>query len=306
MSVVVFGSINMDLVARVSRLPSPGETLTGHAFQTFPGGKGANQAVACARLGAETKMVGRVGGDQFGEVLIERLKAENVEITHVGIDVDIPSGVAQITVNGEGENFIIVVPGANGRVGPADLQRLETALDEARVLLMQLEIPLDAVVAAARMAKQSGILVMLDPAPAMSLPDELYEHVDILTPNTTEAATLVGFAVDRVDDAAHAAEVLLDRGAAQVVVKMGEIGAFALGAEERRLHKAIPVEAVDTVAAGDAFNGALAVALTEDTSFQEAVHWGIAAGALAVTKAGAQSAMPNRESMLALLAEQGQ
>lgn len=306
MSVVVFGSINMDLVARVSRLPSPGETVAGHAFQTFPGGKGANQAVACARLGAETKMVGRVGGDQFGEVLIERLKEENVGITHVGIDVDIPSGVAQISVNDEGENFIIVVPGANGRVGPADLQRLETALDGARVLLMQLEIPLDAVVAAARMAKQSGVPVMLDPAPAMSLPDELYEHVDILTPNTTEAATLVGFAVDRVDDAAHAAQVLLDRGTAQVVVKMGELGAFALGAEEGRFHTAIPVEAVDTVAAGDAFNGALAVALTEDTSFQEAVHWGTAAGALAVTKAGAQSAMPNRESLRALLAEQGQ
>ncbi|MCP4517452.1 MAG: ribokinase [Delftia sp.] len=298
MSIVVFGSINMDLVARAPRLPAPGETLIGHSFQTFPGGKGANQAVACARLGASARMVGRVGGDVFGAALREQLRAEGVDDELVAVDESAASGVALIAVDDQAENNIIVVPGANGQVGPADLARLETALAEARVLLLQLEIPMEMVVAAASLARQRGVTVMLDPAPAQTLPAELYSLVDILTPNTTEAAALVGSPVQDVDDARRAASALRERGARRVIVKMGSLGVVAGGS----LHPAIAVTAVDSVAAGDAFNGALAVALSEGLTFEQALRWGLAGGALAVTKHGAQTSMPDRASLLALLA----
>ena len=303
MSIIVFGSINMDLVARTPRLPAPGETLTGYAFQTFPGGKGANQAVACARLGAPTFMVGRVGGDVFGGTLKSELKAAGVDETFVVEDNEASSGVAVIAVDDSAENIIIVIPGANGRVGKEDLPRLEEALEGARILLLQLEIPLDAVAAAAKAAREKGVTVILDPAPAPAagLPDELYGCVDIITPNETEAAALVGFPVDDRVDAEKAAQVLLEKGARRVVIKMGGKGAYSAGAEEEVFYPAIKVTPVDTVAAGDAFNGAMAVALSEGLSIEDAIIWGTAGGALAVTKEGAQPAMPERDELLALL-----
>lgn len=301
MSIVVFGSINMDLVARTSRLPAPGETLTGQSFQTFPGGKGANQAVACARLGAKTLMVGRVGGDVFGSRLKAELELAGVDHTNVEVDADISSGVALIAVEESAENMIIVVPGANGQVNEADLPRLESVLERSKILLLQLEIPLDMVVAAAKIAKEKGVKVILDPAPAQAIQEEVYRLIDIITPNETEAALLVGFPVETQEDASRAVKVLEERGVRQPIIKMGSKGAFAKIDGEEKFFKAFPVTAVDTVAAGDAFNGALAVALSEEKSIQDAIRWGMAGGALSVTKEGAQPAMPTRNDLLAIL-----
>lgn len=300
MTVVVFGSINMDLVVRTPRLPAPGETLTGHTFFTAPGGKGANQAVACARLGAPTRMVGRVGDDLFGEQLRASLRAAGVLDDDVLITPG-PSGVALIAVDDAAENTIVIVPGANGAVGGDDMPRLEQALDGARVLLLQLETPIAAVIAAARAARARGIMVMLDPAPALPLPDELWALTDILTPNESEATTLTGIPVHDEQSAAASARALLARGARTVIIKLGARGALVADANGARLWSAFRVTPVDTVAAGDAFNGGLAVALSEGRSFEEAIRWGLAAGALSVTKPGAQPSMPERRELLALL-----
>ena len=304
MSICVLGSINMDLVARAPHLPAPGETLTGHSFTTVPGGKGANQAVACARLGTHTRLVGRVGGDGFGDALLRSLQDYGVDTTHVTVDDAVSSGVALITVDDQAQNTIIVIPGANGRIGVPDLARLDQAFRDTSTsyLLLQLEVPLDAVVAAAGLARELGVGVILDPAPAAPLPADLYTLVDILTPNESEAAALVGFPVHEVDAAEAAAEVLLQRGTRRVVIKMGALGAYAATTEGGKFYPALPVTAVDTVAAGDAFNGALAVALAGGQSFEEALIWALAGGACAVTVAGAQPSMPDRDALLALLA----
>ncbi len=294
MSIVVFGSINMDLVVRTPRLPAPGETLTGHTFFTAPGGKGANQAVACARLGAPTRMIGRVGDDLFGDQLRMSLRSAGVQDDGV-LTTPGPSGVALIAVDDTAENTIVIVPGANGAVSNEDIPRLERALDGARVLLLQLETPLAPVVAAARAARARGVTVLLDPAPALPLPDELYALADILTPNESEAAILTGIPVHDEQSAAAAARALLARGARTVILKLGARGALVADATGARLWQAFTVIPVDTVAAGDAFNGGLAVALSEGRSFEEAIRWGLAAGALSVTKPGAQPSMPDRQ-----------
>lgn len=304
MSIVVFGSINMDLVVRTPRLPAPGETLTGHTFFTAPGGKGANQAVACARLGAPTRMIGRVGDDLFGDQLRMSLRSAGVQDDGV-LTTPGPSGVALIAVDDTAENTIVIVPGANGAVSSEDIPRLERALDGARVLLLQLETPLATVVAAAQAARARGVTVILDPAPALPLPDELYALADMLTPNESEAATLTGIPVHDEQSAAAAARALLARGARTVILKLGARGALVADATGARLWQAFTVIPVDTVAAGDAFNGGLAVALSEGRSFEEAIRWGLAAGALSVTKPGAQPSMPDRQELLAWLGVRG-
>ena len=301
MAIVVFGSINMDLVARVPRLPAPGETLTGHGFFTAPGGKGANQAVACARLGAATRMIGRVGDDAFGGELRGSLQGYGVDTSGVAVHPGAASGVAVITVDDAAENEIIVVPGANGVVGREDLVRLEAALDGARVLLLQLEVPLDAVVAAAEMGRRRGVTVILDPAPAQPLPEALYAAVDILTPNESEAAALVGFPLDDPDAIARASQTLLNRGARSVIVKLGGKGVFWSNGPESAHFPAFPVAAVDSVGAGDAFNGGLAVGLSDGLDMAAAIRWGLAAGALSVTKSGAQPSMPDRAAVVEIL-----
>lgn len=304
MSIVVFGSINMDLVARSARLPKPGETLTGHSFQTFSGGKGANQAVACARLGAKTYMVGCVGGDVFGMRLKDELGKAGVDHTNVAIDQEISSGVALIAVEDSAENFIIVIPGANGKVGKQDLKRLEKILDQVGVLLLQLEIPLRMVVAAAKLAQGKGVKVILDPAPALTLPNEIYPLLDFITPNEIEAEMLVGFPINTIDDATKAANILRARGVRNVIIKMGGRGAYALLDDQNAFFEAFQVAAVDTVAAGDAFNGALAVGLNEKLPIEEAVLWGLAGGALSITKEGAQPSMAERDEILKLIENQ--
>lgn len=305
MSVIVFGSINLDLVARTPRLPLAGETLVGHAFATVPGGKGANQAVAVARLGVPTEMVGRVGGDAFGQDLLQGLKASGVGCDRVLVDATTHSGVAVITVDDSSENHIIIIAGANGQMGMADVDRLKPLLPQAKVLLLQLEIPLDAVVAAARAAKAAGVTVILDPAPARSdLPDQLYGCVDIITPNQVEASQLVEFPVTDRESAAKAATVLHQRGVGTVIVKLGKQGALCLTSTETFVVSAFPVKAVDTVAAGDAFNGGLAAALAIGLPLPQATAQASAVAALSVTKPGAQPSLPTRAELDAFLAGQ--
>jgi ribokinase len=306
MSIIVFGSINMDLVAKVPRLPVLGETLLGYDFFTIPGGKGANQAVALARLRISTQMVGRVGADSFGIVLLDNLKAAGVQTNNVLVDKTVSSGIATITVDDAGHNQIIVIPGANGCVNQEDIERLLPLLQTARTLLLQFEIPMSSIVAAAQAARQVGVTVIVDPAPArINIPAELYSLVDIMTPNEVEASQLVGFAVDGESSAHKAAEVLLQRGVRCAIIKLGAKGVFCADANESFFVPAFQVDAVDTVAAGDAFNGGLAAALFEGLSLRQAVVWGAAAGALAATKLGAQSSLPNRETFDEFLKEKG-
>ncbi|MEH2056242.1 MAG: ribokinase [Nostoc sp.] len=306
MSIIVFGSINIDLVATAPRLPVAGETLLGEEFFKVSGGKGANQAVALAKLGIPTQIVGRVGADDFGTELVNNLQTSGVQTHNIFVDETVSSGVAIITVSHTGENQIVVIPGANGRVNQEDVERLSHLLPQATALLLQLEIPITAVVAAAKAAQGANIKVILDPAPAQSnLPDELYTLVDIMTPNEVEAAQLVGFPVDGEELAAKAAAVLLQRGVKCAIVKLGAKGVFCATAEEKFFVPAFRVNVLDTVAAGDAFNGGLAAALFEGLSLHQAVVWGAAVGALAATKSGAQTSLPDRFTFDAFLRERG-
>jgi ribokinase len=298
MSVVVFGSINMDLVARTPQLPTPGETLTGHSFEMVPGGKGANQAVAVARLGVPTVMVGRVGNDTFGQALLHGLQTSGVTADRILTDAETHSGVAVIAVDDASENHIIVIPGANGRVDHTDVDRLKEILPQTQVLMLQLEIPLPAVVAAAQAAKEAGVTVILDPAPARSdLPEELYPLVDIITPNQVETSQLVGFSVNDRATATEAAQVLHQRGIPIVIIKLGRQGAVCFTAEETFEIPPFPVQAIDTVAAGDAFNGGLAAALAEGLPLQAATKQASAVAAISVTRAGAQPSLPTRAEL---------
>jgi ribokinase len=298
-SVIVFGSLNLDLVTLTPRLPIAGETLSGTHFFTAEGGKGGNQAVAAARLGIPTYMVGRVGNDDFGRQLLATLKSAGVDTEAVWVDDTIHSGVASIVVNETGENSIVVIPGANGNVGKADLDRLVPLLSRARVLLLQLEIPISAVLAAAEAARNAGVTVILDPAPApRDLPPSLYSLADIITPNEVEAAQLTGIDVVSPEAAAEAARELQRRGVKTAIVKLGDRGVCWATDTETFFIPAFSVDAVDTVAAGDAFNGALAAAIVRGLSLKEAIVWGSAAGAIAATQAGAQPSLPDLDTLI--------
>lgn len=301
-SAIVFGSLNLDLVTRVPRFPVAGETLTGQSFFTATGGKGANQAVAVARLGVPTQMVGRVGDDDFGRQLRAQLRSSGVDDTAVLLDESVHSGVAAIAVCERGDNSIIAIPGANGRVDATDVNRLEPLLSKASVLLLQLEIPLAAVGAAAVAARKAGVTVILDPAPACrDLPENLYQAIDIITPNEVEATQLTGIDVSHADGAIQAAQELRRRGVKTAIVKLGDRGVCCATASETFFAPAFPVSALDTVAAGDAFNGALAAALVRGLPLKKAIEWGCAAGAIAATLPGAQSSLPDLETLTRFL-----
>lgn len=299
MAVVIFGSINMDLVVKTPRLPRPGETLPGHTFFTAPGGKGANQAVAAARMGAVTRMVGRLGDDVFAGALRASLESYGVDTKGVSNVPNTPCGVALIQVDDRAENSIVYVAGANATLGEESLNALEQALEGAKALLLQLEVPLVSVEAAARIAQERKVSVILDPAPAQPLPDSLFGLVNLTTPNQVEAEMLTGIAADTPDGARRAAQALLARGVGDVVIKMAGQGIFWAKGDQHI--PAFPVTPVDTVAAGDAFNGALAAALDEGLPMTEALRWAQAAGAISVTRAGAQPSMPNRTEVLDML-----
>ncbi|MDY0166410.1 MAG: ribokinase [Thermoguttaceae bacterium] len=303
--IVVVGSVNMDLVARVPRLPRPGETVGGRSFDTIPGGKGANQAVAAARLGASVAMIGRVGGDAFAGPLIASLRSHGVEAGTVLPTPDCPSGIATIGVEDSGENAIIVVAGANGRVTPADVAAAEPIISAADTVLLQLEIPVESVVAAAALARRHGVRVVLNPAPApAALPDELL-RADAICPNETEAIALTGLSGDGADLAARQARWLAERGAGLGMVTLGARGAVYCEASGEPVHvPPFEVRAIDTTAAGDAFAGALAVALSEGAAGAAAVRFACAAGALAATRPGAQPAMPSRDEVELLINQQ--
>ncbi len=303
MSIVVFGSINMDLTTYLPRLPRPGETLLGRSFQTVPGGKGANQAVAAARLGASVRLIGRIGEDAFGRQHMAAMQQEGINIDGVVRDPGATTGLAVISVDDAGENCIVVISGANMAIEASDVERCALALEGARMLLLQLEIPIESTLAAARAAHQMGVTVVLDPAPACDIPEDLFRMVDVITPNEVEAEALLGSPIAGETDARRALGQLRRKGVASAVVKMGGRGAFFETGEGQGYVPAFPVRAVDTVAAGDAFNGALAVALMEGRPFAEAVRWGAAAGALAVTRAGAMPSLPSRARVEKLLQE---
>ena len=298
-TLVVGGSLNMDLVVRAPRHPRPGETLSGSQFQTFPGGKGANQAVAAARLGATVRLVGRVGRDAFGDVLLQTVRQDGVDTSFISRDPEAATGVALITLDEAGQNTIVVASGANMRVSPEDIAQAEAAFEGANLLLMQLECPLEAVEAAADLAQRRGMAVVLNPAPARPLPASLLEKIDYLLPNQTELQALA----EGEANISSAAARLLKNGVRNLVVTLGEDGALLVTDNTEQKFDAYRVPVVDTVAAGDAFTAAFCVALMEGKSLPEAVQWGNAAGAIAVTRPGAQPSMPNREELIQFLKE---
>jgi ribokinase len=301
-SIVVVGSLNMDLVIRAPHIPRPGETVIGGEFLTAAGGKGANQAVAAARLGAQVSMVGRVGRDAFGGVLLENLEADGIEHAFVVRDGEAATGVALIVVDDNGENSIVVSSGANMRLTPADVEAAEAVIATADALILQLEVPLESVVRSAELARAHGVQVVLNPAPARALPARLLSMVDVLVPNETEAALLTGLPVDTQEEAEAAAGALLGSGVGTVILTLGERGALPAGAGGMQVHPAFDVEPVDTTAAGDAFVAGLAVALAEGKGLDEAVRWANAAGGLAATQLGAQPSLPTRGALEQLLA----
>jgi ribokinase len=286
--------MNVDFVVTVKRRPGKGETVPGYEFSIFPGGKGANQAVAAAKLGGK---VARIGDDVFSKVVLDSLSSAGVGDELIVTTQDVPTGSAFITVDEKGENSIIVVPGANGYCSKADVDALRPYLEKAKMLMLQLEIPLETVEYAVSIARSCGTRVMLDPAPPVPLSEELLRGIDILTPNEHEASFLTGGQVVDVESARLAASDLLNAGARAVVIKLG--GRGLVYAEEGN-SGSIPghrVQAVDTTAAGDAFAGGLAVALCEGNSLEEACRFANAVGALAVTRKGAQTSMPERREL---------
>lgn len=293
--IVVVGSLNADLVTRLDRFPAPGQTVAALDFAVYAGGKGANQAYAAARLGGKVSMVGCLGQDAYGELLAKSLRDVGVNLSGVTREADASTGVALIALDASGENQIVVVAGANARLDPARLEASESSLAAAAVVLLQLEVPLATVTAAARMAHTAGAIVILDPSPAQPLPRELLACVDYLTPNQSELQTLTGRAVGSQVD--RAARDLASGFGFKVIVKMGEAGALLVDGDRQDVWPSVRVAAVDTTGAGDAFNAALAVALSEGRSLADAGRWAVTAGALCVSRAGAQPSMPTREEV---------
>ena len=290
--IIVVGSINTDMVIGANKLPKPGETLIGHKFFMNSGGKGANQAVAAARMGGEVAMIANLGVDVFGDSAIAKLKDEGVNCEGITLDPDRPSGVAIINVDDTGENQIVVAPGANATL---DTDLVSTALDRippSSIVLLQLEIPIESVVKAVEVCQQKGCRIMLDPAPAQVLPESVYKGTYLLTPNRNEAELLSGILISDRGSVTSAAEKLLMSGVTNVAITLGSQGVFFANAENKQFLEATSVSAVDTTAAGDCFNGAVAAKLSQGCSLVEGIKSGILASSICVTRHGAQDAMP--------------
>jgi len=304
--ICVVGSINVDLVTNVTRFPYPGETIIGGDLKTIAGVKGANQAVAAARLGAEVTMVGRIGDDVFASQLKTSFIAEGINVSHISASADTATGVALILVDKSGQNSIVVASGANAKVTPKDIEKATEAIVSSDVLLLQLEIPLESVLRAARIGHEHGVKVILNPAPAGPLPGDLFSTIDIFVPNENEAITLVrtrnsSTVIDPGEKIVLVTE-LRGYGADTVILTAGEEGAYLAEEGGTRRFPAFSLDqVVDTTAAGDAFVGGLATAIAEDRTLPEAVLWGNAAGMLAATRIGAQPSLPSRMEVEAVL-----
>lgn len=298
-SIVVVGSVNMDLVIRAPRMPAPGETIAGSGFQTIPGGKGANQAVAAARMGAEVHFIGSVGSDDFGRRLREGLAADGIDLTHLAVVEDESTGVAMIILDAAGQNSIVLSPGANGRVTPEQIEACGDTIARARMLVCQLETPIPAVTRAVDIAYDKRVPVILNPAPAVPLDRSLLAKISYLIPNETEASLLSGVQVVDAETAGVAAHRLIDDGVEEVLITLGDRGVmYALEDGVVSSAPAIRVPVVDTTGAGDTFVGTLAVELASARPIREAIQTAQAAAALKVTKLGAQTSIPRRDEVM--------
>ncbi|MBL5904481.1 ribokinase [Serratia fonticola] len=302
---VVLGSINADHILNINQFPQPGETVIGQQYKVAFGGKGANQAVAAGRSGADIAFIACVGADDIGERIRQQMATDRIDTQPIEAIADSTTGVALIFVNAEGENVIGIDAGANAAVTPDYLNRYRQRVIDADALLMQLESPLETVIAAAKLAKQHQTQVILNPAPACELPDELLAMIDMITPNETEAQRLTGIAVNNDADAERAANILHDKGIGCVIITLGSRGVWLSENGKGKLVPGFKVKAVDTIAAGDTFNGALVTALLEGKVMSDAVRFAHAAAAIAVTRPGAQPSVPWREEIDAFLQQQG-
>lgn len=299
--ICVVGSSNMDLISRIPRLPKMGETLVGRSFQMGCGGKGANQAVMAAKLGARVTMVTKIGRDHLGRITFDNFRELGMDTSYVFFDEDLFSGVAPIMVDDNGRNMIVIVPGANDNLLPADIRRAEKAISSADILICQIEVPLETSIEAMRIAKAAGVRTIFNPAPARSLPKEIIELSDIIAPNETETEILTGITVESLEDAETAACKLRDMGAAVVIITMGERGVLLATEEEAAHIPARKTKAVDTTGAGDAFIGTLAYFLALGKPLQEAIKRANAVAAVSVSRMGTQSSFPARAEIEELI-----
>jgi len=294
--IVVIGSANTDMVVKAKTLPLPGETILGGQFFMNAGGKGANQAVAAARMGGLVTLVAKVGDDIFGKQTIEGLQKENINTDFVFIDALTPSGTALINVNEEGENCIVVAPGANANLLPADIDKVDI-ISTAEIILMQLEVPMQTIEQVVKNAKFNHQKIIINPAPAQALSDELLKGLYLITPNETEASMLTGIAVVDEVSASKAADIFLEKGVQNVIITLGKQGAYFQNSTEQILVPAPLVRAIDTTAAGDTFSGAITVALTENKTWKQAIEFAVQAASISVTRLGAQASVPYRNEI---------
>ena len=295
--ICVIGSINMDLVVNVGEMPKKGQTLIGSNFKEVPGGKGANQAVAVSRLGANVCMVGKVGSDGFGQNLLNQLKNNNVDTKYIQIEEG-ASGVALITVDKNAENAIVVSPGANFKLSQKDIDNCIDAIKESNVVVIQLETPIDTIKYALEKSKELGKFTILNPAPAVKLGDDIIKNVDLLTPNETELEILSGVSINNEEDILKAAQVMLEKGVKKLIVTLGSKGSLYIDKENKKFKKSYKVDAIDTTAAGDSYTGAIAVSLSQGKNVEDAIDFASKVGALCVTKEGAQTSLPTIEEVL--------
>ena len=295
--IIVIGSSNTDMVIKTEKLPAPGETILGGKFLMNPGGKGANQSVAASRLGGKVTFISKSGIDLFGNQAVGLLMQEGVDTQYIVKDLDLPSGVALITVDSTGENSIVVAPGSNGNLLKEDIPSVIFDTGKFEILLLQLEIPIDTVEYSAVSASEHGIKVILNPAPARKLSDNLLKHTWLITPNETEAETITGVIITDIPSAERAAELIQERGVKNVIITLGEAGAFIKSENYTGLIPGIKVKPVDTTAAGDVFNGALAVAISEGSDLKDAVIFANKAASISVTRMGAQASAPYRNEI---------
>ena len=301
--ITIIGSSNTDLIMQVDKTPGPGETIIGKKFSVTPGGKGANQAVAAARSGGDVSFIGCIGKDVFGNLAIEKLDKDNIDTSSIYRESDAPSGMALVYVDADGENSISIAPGSNFELSPKNIDESLGTLSNTKIILTQLEIPIETVEHAAQLAQERGITFILDPAPAASLSDNLMGNVDIITPNETEAEKLTGIALTNETNIRSACEKLHKQGVGTIIITLGSRGAFLSNSDYCLLIPTYKVDPIDTTGAGDIFNGALARAMSEYEDIREAIKFANAAAAISVTKLGAQASAPKKSEIEAFLSK---